>query len=436
MAGDEIQQSDEEEVCDLTYEQFNISEKIHSSYRKLKKVHASLKLEFLNLEKEHEALRKEHSTIDTDYMKLVDEFDSLNAKHENLDSEHETLLKKYSDLSSEHEILKTSHVDLERNFKELYSLACVVDNEYHYLKIKLASTPFHNGFTSDLGKDARTIQHVLRSSVIPKARDRIHITPLLSFTTFYIMAQRKFNASDLIIRYIENLTTIRDPRHHRKPNLALGHLISYVLTTKYNFEFPSSSTSPTHRPIFFSNNSFHILHSTRLHPEQGEEGEEAEEAQPEQVPDPVPAPAPLRQHSQIDQLVDRFDAFETRFDTFETQQQQLLTSLFELNKYLSFKGKEMGTNGKEEKCEWQAHELEPNPRPLKRRFVFWYTRRTKVHPPPPFPVLEATLGVPPPKPQDVLFYSKVHGPVKRRKVSAIRQFPPGCGPMSGAATSE
>ncbi|KAL0903952.1 hypothetical protein M5K25_026016 [Dendrobium thyrsiflorum] len=97
--------------------------------------------------------------------------------------------------------------------------------------------------------------------------------------------------------------------------------------------------------------------------------------------------------------------------------------------------KEMGTDVKEEKCEWQAHELEPNPRPLKRRFVFWYTRRTKVHPPPPLPALEATLGVPPPKPQDVLFFSKVHGPVKRRKVSAIRQFPPGCGPGSGAATS-
>ncbi|KAL0922418.1 hypothetical protein M5K25_006403 [Dendrobium thyrsiflorum] len=98
-------------------------------------------------------------------------------------------------------------------------------------------------------------------------------------------------------------------------------------------------------------------------------------------------------------------------------------------------GKEMGTDVKAEECEWRAHELEPNPRPLKRRFVFWYTRRTKVHPPPPLPALEATLDVPPPKPQDVLFYSKVHGPVKRRKVSAIRQFPPGCGPGSGAATS-
>ncbi|KAL0919025.1 hypothetical protein M5K25_011092 [Dendrobium thyrsiflorum] len=181
--------------------------------------------------------------------------------------------------------------------------------------LRNTAAPFHNGFTSGLGKDARTIQHILRSLVIPKAGDRIHITPLLSLTTFYIIAHREFNASDLIIRYFENLTTIRDPIHHRKPNLALGHLVSYVLTTKYNIEFPSTSTSPTHRPTFFSNNSFHILHSTRLHPEQGEAGEEAEEAQPEQAPDP------------IDQLVERFDAFETRFDTIEAQHQQFQTNI-------------------------------------------------------------------------------------------------------------
>ncbi|KAL0926328.1 hypothetical protein M5K25_002546 [Dendrobium thyrsiflorum] len=195
--------------------------------------------------------------------------------------------------------------------------------------LRNTATLLHNGFTSGLGKDARTIQHVLRSSVIPKAGDRIHITPLLSLTTFYIMDHREFNTSDLIIRYFENLTTIRDPRHHRKPNLALGHLVSYVLTTKYNLEFPSTSASPTHRPTFFSNNSFHILHSTRLHPEQGEAGEEAEENQPEQVPPPVPTPEPLCQRSHIDQLVDRFEAFETRFDNFETQQLQFQNRMYE-----------------------------------------------------------------------------------------------------------
>ncbi|KAL0927303.1 hypothetical protein M5K25_001465 [Dendrobium thyrsiflorum] len=197
----------------------------------------------------------------------------------------------------------------------------------HFLRNTPA--PFHVGVTSSLGKDARTIQHVLRSSIIPKAGDRIHITPLLSLTTFYIMARREFNASDLLIRDIENLTTIRNPGYHRKPNIALGHIISYVLTTKYNFEFPSTSTSPPIPPTFFINNSFHILHSTHLHPDQREVGEEEEEAQPEQVPDPVPTTAPLRQHSQIDQLVERFDAFETRFDTFEAQQQQFQSRVYE-----------------------------------------------------------------------------------------------------------
>ncbi|KAL0915954.1 hypothetical protein M5K25_013425 [Dendrobium thyrsiflorum] len=48
-------------------------------------------------------------------------------------------VQKYSDLSFEHETLKTSHIDLERDFKELDILACVVDNEDHYLKIELAS---------------------------------------------------------------------------------------------------------------------------------------------------------------------------------------------------------------------------------------------------------------------------------------------------------
>ncbi|KAL0918768.1 hypothetical protein M5K25_010801 [Dendrobium thyrsiflorum] len=54
-----------------------------------------------------------------------------------------------------------------------------------------------------------------------------------------------------------------------------------------------------------------------------------EEDLPGEVPDPVPAPVPLCQHSQIDQLVERFDAFETRFDTFEAQQQQFQTRVYE-----------------------------------------------------------------------------------------------------------
>ncbi|KAI0524441.1 hypothetical protein KFK09_003810 [Dendrobium nobile] len=56
--------------------------------------------------------------------------------------------------------------------------------------------------------------------------------------------------------------------------------------------------------------------STRLHPGDREpQGAEEEEAL-----DPVPELAPLRHHSQFDQLVERFDRLETQFDTFVVHQ--------------------------------------------------------------------------------------------------------------------
>ncbi|KAI0513543.1 hypothetical protein KFK09_009568 [Dendrobium nobile] len=162
------------------------------------------------------------------------------------------------------------------------------------------NTHFHVGETSSLVKDARTIQHVLRTSIIPKAGDRIHITPLLSLTTFYIMAQREFNAANLLFRYIDHLTTIRDPGHKRKPNLALGHIIAYVLETKYNLQY---SNHPNLHPTYYSNNSFTALHSTRLHPGDGE----SRGVREEEAPAPIPDPVPLHQHSPFAQLIERFD---------------------------------------------------------------------------------------------------------------------------------
>ncbi|KAL0903287.1 hypothetical protein M5K25_027656 [Dendrobium thyrsiflorum] len=139
------------------------------------------------------------------------------------------------------------HVELTyQDFEEILKLSTtgdklhniVSDPDYNWSQanhfLRNTAAPFHDGTSSSLGKDARNIQHVLRSSIIPKAGYRIHITPLLSLTTFYIMAHREFNASDLIFRYIEHLTTIRDAGHRRKLNLALGHIISYALEMKYN----------------------------------------------------------------------------------------------------------------------------------------------------------------------------------------------------------
>ncbi|KAL0918971.1 hypothetical protein M5K25_011025 [Dendrobium thyrsiflorum] len=203
-----------------------------------------------------------------------------------------------------------------QDFEEILHLSTTGDKLQANHFLQNTAAPFHVGVTSSLGKDARTIQHVLRSSVIPKAGDRIHITPLLSLTTFYIMANREFNASDLIICYIEHLTTIRDAGHRRKPNLALGHIISYALETKHNLQFSAPPNYPDTPPTFFKNNSFNILHSTRLLPDQGEAREEEEEDLPEQMPHPIPAPIPLRQYSQIDQLV------ESRVDDFIVEQRQ------------------------------------------------------------------------------------------------------------------
>ncbi|KAL0927275.1 hypothetical protein M5K25_001438 [Dendrobium thyrsiflorum] len=98
-----------------------------------------------------------------------------------------------------------------------------------------------------------------------------------------------------------------------------------AIGVEINKQFPVPPNSPHIPPAFFTNNSFHILHSTRLHPEYEEAGEEGEKYLPEQMPDPIPKPVLLRQHSQIDQLVERFDRWEARFDSFEAQQQQFHT---------------------------------------------------------------------------------------------------------------
>ncbi|PKU63612.1 hypothetical protein MA16_Dca026071 [Dendrobium catenatum] len=66
------------------------------------------------------------------------------------------------------------------------------------------------------------------------------------------------------------------------------------------------------RLSFYSNNSFHTLYSTYLHPGH----EEAKGAEEDAAPAPVPALALLCQHSQLDQLVERFDRWEARFKNY------------------------------------------------------------------------------------------------------------------------
>ncbi|KAL0928148.1 hypothetical protein M5K25_000015 [Dendrobium thyrsiflorum] len=152
-----------------------------------------------------------------------------------------------------------------------------------------------------LNQNARIIQHVLRSTVIPKAGDRINMTSLLSCVTYLIMTDTPFDEAQLILDYIQSLTDIRHPNTKRKKNIALGHLVCYVLEKKYNLVHPNP---PTEEPIFFTNASFRVLFS------QGSDsgGKDERESQGE------PAPAPAQDQNAFQDLAQRFGQLETHFD--------------------------------------------------------------------------------------------------------------------------
>ncbi|PKU83359.1 hypothetical protein MA16_Dca023287 [Dendrobium catenatum] len=59
--------------------------------------------------------------------------------------------------------------------------------------------------------------------------------------------------------------------------------------------------------------------------------EEAQGAEEEEAPVPNPAAVPLRQHSQLDQLVERFDQWETLFEAYvAAQEQQLIEDIIRM----------------------------------------------------------------------------------------------------------
>lgn len=79
----------------------------------------------------------------------------------------------------------------------------------------------------------------------------MNITPLHSLITYYCMKNTPFNIADLLIHYIKNISTIYDPREKKKQKLILGHVISYVLQSKY---FLGNIKEPDHYPSLFSDN--------------------------------------------------------------------------------------------------------------------------------------------------------------------------------------
>ncbi|KAL0923811.1 hypothetical protein M5K25_004589 [Dendrobium thyrsiflorum] len=149
-------------------------------------------------------------------------------------------------------------------------------------------------------QNARIIQHVLRSSIIPKAGDRVNMTPLLSLVTHLIMSNNPFDEAQLILDYIHSLSNIRHPQIKRKKNIALGHLVCYILEKKYNLIYPEP---PTEEPIFFTNASFRsLVHDPII---EGEDSEGKKEAPSE--------PAPVPNQNAFQDIIQRFDTMETNF---------------------------------------------------------------------------------------------------------------------------
>ncbi|KAL0921340.1 hypothetical protein M5K25_008403 [Dendrobium thyrsiflorum] len=147
--------------------------------------------------------------------------------------------------------------------------------------LRVNKDKFHQPRVYTLLQNARIIQHVLRSSIIHKAGDRVNMTPLLSVVTHLIMSGKPFDEAQLILDYIHSLSDIRHPQTKRKKNIALGHLVCYILEKKYNLIYPEP---PTEEPIFFTNASFRsLVHDPTV---EGEDSEGEKEVPPE--PAPVP----------------------------------------------------------------------------------------------------------------------------------------------------
>ncbi|KAL0906196.1 hypothetical protein M5K25_024670 [Dendrobium thyrsiflorum] len=158
---------------------------------------------------------------------------------------------------------------------------------------------FHQPRVYTLLQNARIIQHVLRSSIIHKAGDRVNMT-LLSVVTHLIMSGKPFDEAQLILDYIHSLSDIKHLQTKRKKNIALGHLVCYILEKKYNLIYHEP---PTEEPIFFTNVSFRsLVHDSTV---EGEDSEGEKEVPPE--------PAPVPNQNACQDMIQRFDTMETNF---------------------------------------------------------------------------------------------------------------------------
>ncbi|KAL0923828.1 hypothetical protein M5K25_004607 [Dendrobium thyrsiflorum] len=261
-------------------------------------------LDHSDQEEEYEILRKDYALIDNTHMKLLDEFDELKKKCDELEKLNNEMERDGKTLIDEN-IHREHLLNIEIMGTEgdrLHTLIQDSDISWSSVNKTLRGNKdkYHQPRVYTLHQNARIIQHVLRSCIIPKAGDRVNMTPLLSLVTHLIMSDKPFDEAKLILDYIRSLTDIRHPQTKRKKNIALGHLICYILEKKYNLIYPEP---PTEEPIFFTNASFRSLFHDP--PAKGEDLEGEREAPLE------PALAPNQNAYQ--DMIQRFDTMEANF---------------------------------------------------------------------------------------------------------------------------
>ncbi|KAH0459076.1 hypothetical protein IEQ34_011890 [Dendrobium chrysotoxum] len=167
------------------------------------------------------------------------------------------------------------------------------------------STPTHVSRVDSLNKNARIIQHILRTSIIPKAGDRINTTPHLSSITYLIMTGQPIDEVQLILDYIYNLTDIGLASVKRKKNIALRHIVCYILEKKYNMVHPSG---PSELPLYFTDAFFRALFVK-------DGSVDSSDDEPVSASAPAPAPGPTQDFYQ--NMVQRFERLDQRFDHIE-----------------------------------------------------------------------------------------------------------------------
>ncbi|KAI0493895.1 hypothetical protein KFK09_024022 [Dendrobium nobile] len=93
--------------------------------------------------------------------------------------------------------------------------------------VKKGKKNFQRAFEADSASDSSETE-----------KEEINITPLLSIMTFLIMSKEPIDEAQLILDYLYGLSDIGHVEHKRKKNIALGHLVAYILDKKYNLVHP------------------------------------------------------------------------------------------------------------------------------------------------------------------------------------------------------